>query len=234
MKKYDIFLFDADGTLFDFNMAETSALQAVFDSCGLCYTEDILLKYRQISAPLWRCYEKGKITMEDLLVLRWVHLFNELGICYDAGDFGAKYLNELGEGTSLIDGAPEICEDIVSCNKQLYIVTNGIFTTQKSRIENSAIGKYISGFFVSGAIGFPKPHISFFEHVFSHIPQITKDRILIVGDSLSADIAGGHNAGIDSCWLNISGASNETDIIPTYEISALSELHELINPQQLS
>jgi len=229
LKKYDIFLFDADGTLFDFSLAEAGAVQAMFNSCGFDYTEDILLKYRRLSAPLWERYEKGEITTENLLVLRWVHLFDELGISYDAKDFGGKYLNELGRGIFLIDGALEICRDIVSSNNQLYIVTNGVFATQKARIEHSAISKYVSDFFVSGAIGFPKPHPFYFEHVFSHIPQITKDKILIVGDSLSADIAGGNNAGIDSCWLNISDAVNDTGIIPTYEISALSELHEFIN-----
>ena len=31
MKKYDIFLFDADGTLFDYDMAEANALKTMFE-----------------------------------------------------------------------------------------------------------------------------------------------------------------------------------------------------------
>ena len=34
MKKYDIFLFDADGTLYDFDMAEANALKVMFNNCG--------------------------------------------------------------------------------------------------------------------------------------------------------------------------------------------------------
>lgn len=82
---------------------------------------------------------------------------------------------------------------------------------------------------MSEHIGFQKPHISYFEYVFSHIPSTPKEKILVIGDSLSSDIAGGNNAGIDSCWLNMSGMKNDTNTIPTYEISGLRELYGLVN-----
>ena len=50
MKKYDIFLFDADGTLFDYDMAEANTLKIMFDNCGFAYTEDIRQKYREINS----------------------------------------------------------------------------------------------------------------------------------------------------------------------------------------
>jgi 2-haloacid dehalogenase len=106
-------------------------------------------------------------------------------------------------------------------------VTNGILATQKARIEHSTIKEYISDFFVSEFIGYQKPHALYFEYVFSHIPQIGKSKTLIIGDSFSADIAGGNNSGIDSCWFNKFGDINNTDIIPTYEISRLSELKNI-------
>ena len=68
----------------------------------------------------------------------------------------------------------------------------------------------------------------YFNYVFSHIPQIERNKIIIVGDSLSNDIAGGNNAGIDSCWYNKSGEINNTGIIPTYEINKLCELKKFI------
>ena len=61
-----------------------------------------------------------------------------------------------------------------------------------------------------------------------HRPQVGKDKILIIGDSLSSDIAGGVNAGIDSCWFNEHNNENNTDIVPTYEINKLGELQKFI------
>jgi 2-haloacid dehalogenase len=229
MDKYDVFLFDADGTLFDYDKAEENALKIMFDYCGFNYSESIRSKYREINSQVWESYEKGEISKTELQTLRFSRLFNDIGIYYDVKTFNEKYLNELGKGSFLIDGVLEICKKITSCDKKVYIVTNGILATQKARIEHSQIKEYISDFFVSEFVGFQKPHIKYFEYVFSHIPQIKKDRLLIIGDSLSADIAGGNNAGIDSCWFNKSGDINSTNIIPTYEINKLNELKKYIN-----
>jgi 2-haloacid dehalogenase len=229
MNKYDVFLFDADGTLFDYDKAEENALKIMFGYCKFDYSENIRLKYRKINSQVWESYEKGEISKTELQTLRFLRLFNDLGIDYDAKTFNEKYLNELGKGSFLIDGALEICKKITSYDKNIYIVTNGMLTTQKARIEHSQIKEYISDFFVSEFIGFQKPQTQYFDYIFSHIPQIEKDRFLIIGDSLSADIAGGNNAGIDSCWFNKSGNKNSTNIMPTYEIRKLNELEKYIS-----
>lgn len=228
MKKYDIFLFDADGTLYDFNSAEANALERMFKKCKLTYTESIRDKYREINTQAWESYEKGEISRDELQTSRFTRLFDSIGVHCDASEFNREYLYELGKGAFLIDGAFEICKHITSFNKKIYIVTNGILATQTARIKHSQIKDYISGFFVSEFVGFQKPHISYFEYVFSHIPQVGKDKILIIGDSLSADIQGGHNAGIDSCWFNEINKENNTGIKPTYEIQHLSEMQKFI------
>ena len=66
MKKYDIFLFDADGTLYDFDKAEENALKIMFDYCGFEYSEDKRSIYREINSRVWEGYEKGEITKDEL------------------------------------------------------------------------------------------------------------------------------------------------------------------------
>ena len=46
MKKYEIFLYDADGTLYDYDMAEANALKSMFHHCGITYDEGIRTRYR--------------------------------------------------------------------------------------------------------------------------------------------------------------------------------------------
>ena len=228
MKEYEIFLFDADGTLFDFDLAEESAIQSMCATSGLPYSPALLIKYREISAQLCDDFEKGVLTQTELQTLRFSRLFDEIGFVYDASHFNGRYLVELGKGSFLLDGAVEICKELVESGRVIYIVTNGFLAPQTARIENSPIIDYVSGYFVSEAVGFQKPHPSYFDYVFSHIPPVKKEKVLIVGDSLSADIAGGNNAGIDSCWLNGNGKHNETNIMPTYEIRELNELRGLV------
>ena len=228
MKKYNIFLFDADGTLYDFNMAEANALRVMFNSCGFGYSDETLAKYREINVRLWDSYEKGETSKDELQTLRFSRLFEAIGIHYDETGFNKKYLAELGKGTFLIDGALEICKEITKNSKLVYIVSNGILATQEARIKHSLIKDFISDFFVSEFVGFKKPDVEYFEYVFSHIPQVGKDKILLVGDSLSADIAGGNNAGLDTCWFNMDRSENQTGIVPTYEISRLHDLNSFI------
>lgn len=228
MKKYEIFLFDADHTLYDYNKAEENALKTMFDYCGFSYSAEIRARYRIINDEAWTAYEKGELSISDFPTTRFSRLLNEIGEQYDASEFNQKYLAELGKGTFLIDGAVDICKAIVAANKQIFIVTNGLLATQESRIKHSLIKDYISDYFVSSAVGYQKPDGMFFEYVFSHIPQIGKEKMLIIGDSLTADIAGGNNSGIDSCWFNEHGIENTTGITPTYEISKLSELQKFI------
>ena len=227
-KKYDMFLFDADDTLYDYDKAEAHALKTMFDYCGFTYEESIRTIYREINSQAWRDYEAGKISMTDLQTIRFERLFKEIGVSHDTRDFNTRYLAELGRGTFLIDGAPEICKAIVSKNKQIFIVTNGMLATQESRIKHSLIKEYISDYFVSGFVGYQKPDVRYFEYVFAHIPKVSKEKIMIIGDSLSADIAGGNNAGIDSCWFNPHGYSNDTGIEPTYEVSKLTDLVKFV------
>lgn len=228
MKKYEIFLFDADGTLYDYDKAEKYALQTMFKHCDFKYSESIQTRYREINTQVWESYEKGEISKIALQTVRFNRLFDEIGVQYDTVDFNTRYLAELGKGTFLIDGAIEICRDIVARSKQIFIVTNGILATQEARIKHSLIKEYISDFFVSEFVGYQKPDREYFDYVFSHIPKIAKDKILIIGDSLAHDIIGGNNAGIDTCWFNESGNVNSANIKPTYEIRMLNELQKFI------
>ena len=229
MKSYDVFLFDADGTLFDFALAEATAFRTVYEGYGLKCSEKIITLYSKINDNLWKTFETGSITIEGIKTQRFIRLFDELGIKCDAFDFNDKYVIELAKGVFLIDGAKEICEKITSLNKTIYIVTNGITQVQKTRLSKSLIKDYISDCFISEQIGFQKPDKRYFEFVFSQIPQISKDRVLLVGDSLTADIAGGINAGIDTCWFNKNKFENQTSVKPTYEIHRLSELEQYID-----
>ena len=228
MKKYDIFLFDADNTLYDFDKAEAHAFEISFRNYGFHYTDAIREKYREINRQEWDKLEKGEISKDDLQTSRFVRLFDYVSVECDAKQFNDKYLYELGKGAFLIDGAREICEHIVSRGKKIYIVTNGILATQTSRIQHSSIKDHISDFFVSEFVGHQKPHPAYFEYVLSRIGQIAKCKILIVGDSLASDIQGGINIGIDTCWFNAKNADNHTGIAPTYEIRSLNEVSQFV------
>ena len=110
----------------------------------------------------------------------------------------------------------------------LAIITNGPKSQQYSRLENAKISEYFSYIFVSEEIGYNKPNIKFFEYMFEKIEEKDKNKMLVLGDSLTSDIQGGINAGIDTCWCNWKKKENKTTIKPNYEINKLEELLSML------
>ena len=100
--------------------------------------------------------------------------------------------------------------------------------TQRLRIANSKIARFISFVVVSDDVGYSKPSINFFLNTFRIIGCHSKDSILIVGDSIDSDIQGGINAGIDTCWYNPSKKQKPKTINIKYVISDLRQLSKII------
>ena len=110
----------------------------------------------------------------------------------------------------------------------LYGATNGITTIQKGRLAHSPITRYFKKVFISEELKVAKPSPLFFDRVAKDIPDFDKDTAVMIGDSLTADIQGGINAGIDTIWVNLAKKENRTMIKPTVEVRSYAELLEFL------
>ena len=81
--KFTTLLFDADGTLLDFDATEKRALQRVFDLHHYPLTNEMKKRYQDINAQLWSAYEEGEISREAVIYTRFGKLFREFGIADD-------------------------------------------------------------------------------------------------------------------------------------------------------
>ncbi|PGM98570.1 YjjG family noncanonical pyrimidine nucleotidase [Bacillus cereus] len=227
MKKYKTLLFDVDDTLLDFQMAEKIALRMLFEEKGLLLTDEIEERYKKINKGLWGSFEKGEITRNEIVNTRFSILFKEYGEEVNGILFENNYRSYLEEGNQLMQGAFEFINQIQS-EYDLYIVTNGISKTQDKRLRNAGLHSLFKDIFVSEDTGFQKPMKEYFDYVFERIPNFSPEEGLIIGDSLSADIKGGYVAGIDTCWFNPEKKSNDSEIVPTYEVHNFEELYALL------
>ncbi|HOU11834.1 MAG TPA: YjjG family noncanonical pyrimidine nucleotidase [Anaerolineae bacterium] len=228
---YTWFLFDADDTLFDYDKAEVVALSSTFAQFGCGYDPAYLDAYHTINAQLWRDFERGAIKQELIKTLRFARLFDAIGLtpAPDLATFSARYLENLGSCTFLIDGAETVIA-VLRGVARLGVITNGLQVVQRGRIARVSIGDAFEVVVISEEVGCSKPHATIFDVAFAQMSHPRKDEVLMIGDSLTSDIKGGSDYGIDTCWYNPSGAPRPQDVTITYEIRALRELLSLFCP----
>lgn len=228
MEKYELLLFDLDDTLIDFSKDQELAFKYAFESIGGQYTDNVLKEYNKINDIVWKELELGKIkTVENLYEKRCNMLFK----MYNIQGSTNKFNKLLDEGFQK-NGTPfENVENILEKLHKKYklgIITNGPKSQQYVRLKNAGLEKYFLHIFVSEEVGYNKPNIKFFEYIFKKLKEKDKSKILIIGDSLTSDIQGGNNWGVDTCWYNRKSKSNNTDIKPNYEIKDLKDLTKIL------
>jgi len=226
-KHYSWLWFDADGTLFDYNRAEAAALKNTFHSLTLPFEDTYLDVYRKINHGLWQALERQEITQTVLGLRRFELLMEALQVTGSPKQMSSTYVEQLSICSELMEGAYEVLQDLHE-KSQIAIVTNGLQTVQRGRLAHSTIRDFINELIISEEIGAAKPGRAFFEAAFTRCGNPARSEVLIIGDSLTSDIQGGVDYGIDTCWYNPIGQPGPEDLPIVYEIRHLHELLELI------
>lgn len=238
--RYTTLLFDADDTLLDFKASEQDALSYIFEQVNVPLTAEILSFYHEINHGLWEAFERGEISRNDILQTRFVTVFDALqkqgiapmnlifgGKPIDSTDLEPIYQAKLAMGHNLIPGAKELIETLRKTHR-VYIVSNGVATTQQNRLNASGLFPLFEDIFISEMTGYQKPQVEFFHYCINRIPEFSPEATLIIGDSLTSDIKGGNNIGIDTCWFNPRQEEKRIDVTVTYEIHKLEELYQIV------
>ncbi len=208
-KLYRDLLFDADGVLLNFKESENQALPRAFAFFSCPFDERVKRVYEKINGDLWTALERGEVTKEEVLLTRFGKTFRALGKDYPAPEVSSEtferiYQNYLAEGAYVYPETLEVIRKL-ALRFDLYIVTNGVANTQERRLRETGLYDFFLQIFISERIGAPKPSPRFFAYVEKHIRDFDKEKALLIGDSLSADIQGAQNAGLDAYFLNREG-----------------------------
>lgn len=216
---------DIDNTILDFGKCSRQSVKDGFRDFGLKYNEGVMDVFHKVNDRLWLKIEDGTLTREGLHEIRWKTVFQELGIEADGVAFEKQFVSNLHESSEPVDGAYEFLE-YLSNKYTLCAASNGPYEQQCHRLKKAEMLKYFSHVFVSEDIGVSKPDIKFFTECQKRLGGISKEKLMLIGDSPTADIKGGRDFGIRTCWFNIKG-SNE-NVLCDYVINSLSEIKNIL------
>ncbi len=225
---YTHVLFDADDTLFDFQRAcRLSIAETVRQMTGgdIPGAFDI---YERSNRRWWDRFEKGEATMDQLSVGRFIDFTADMNLQHvgTPEQWRDVYQRNLGSCPVMVDGAQELCFRLKG-RCRMYIVTNGIAAVQRDRMSRSQVKDCFEELFISQELGCRKPQPEYFEKVLERLGDVDKRNILVVGDSLTSDIAGSIAAGLDVCWFNPHG-KDAGDLQPAYTVSRLDEIDAIV------
>lgn len=224
---YTTFLLDLDHTLFDTDASEVAAFEQTMLAANIEQPDSYLQAFKKINLDLWAAVERGEMKPELLRTLRFERFVMAFELDADPEQLSDDYVTGLGAYGDLYDGAREVLEAL-SEKAALGMVTNGLGEVQRSRIARLGLDDYFDAVAISAEIGAAKPDAAIFDLVFESLATSNPESAVMVGDNLSADIAGGANYGIATCWYNPNGRSTNGAHRIDHEIVDLQELVGLI------
>ena len=197
---YTHLFLDADGTLFDFNTSEQKALEkSVRKLCGT-WKPELADMYHQQTKKTWKELEQKLITLERLKTLRFERFKEVSGLDFDIAQMSKVYLDFLSQADDLFPGTVELLENL-SKKYTLVLATNGITSVQRGRVKSTDTAKYFKTIIISEEVGVAKPDPAFFQIASEKVGNPPKEKILMIGDSMTSDMQGAMNYGIDSCLI---------------------------------
>jgi 2-haloacid dehalogenase len=224
---YSTLLFDLDHTLYDSDESERRAYAHTTATFGLAEPELHFATYLDINRAMWAAVERGELDPTEVRHRRFEQFNRSVGLDADPHRMADEFVWGLGAHGELYHGVADLLAALAS-RASLALVTNGLSDVQRSRLSRLGITDYFDAIIVSSEVGVTKPRPAIFELAFVALGDPEKSTAVMVGDSLTSDIAGGRSFGIATCWYNRHGQVADPDVGPTHEITDLTELLHLV------
>lgn len=229
--RYQYLLVDNDNTLMDFSAAEYKALRQTLKEAGLPADVATCDAYQRINQALWQALERGETTQGELKVERFRQLLAYLDESpLQAEALSAAYATNLGNYADLLPGAEEFIQRLHGKMK-IALVSNGVSAIQRNRLSLCPLTPLFDAIIISEEVGIAKPDPAMLQIALDQLGCKDVSQAVLMGDSLSADIAAAKNAGMDSIYFCPRGIQKNT---ATYTVTSHKEaLRLLLNPEDL-
>lgn len=198
-------LLDIDDTLLDFQLGSLQSMQHAFADMGLHFEPEMFDVFRNISNKLWHQIETGELTREKLFEVRWNRILEVLGIKADGIALEKIFHAYLQQSAIPVDGALSMLQYLHTRGYLLACASNAPYEQQLRRLRDAGMFSYLQDVFASEKIGYAKPDKRFFQACHTalchKIPDLKPAQMLMIGDSVTADIAGAQAFGMHTIWF---------------------------------
>ena len=224
---------DIDNTLLSFSGYVKSSMRDGFAKFGLGeYNDGMFDTFERINNGLWKQLERGELTFETLQQIRWNRIFEALNIDFDGVVFEKFFRENLFSNAVPEEGATELLEYLAE-KYVLCAASNGPYEQQINRLRVADMHRFFRHFFISSAVGAQKPSREFFDHCFKCLhgdgmTDLRPEESIIIGDSVTSDMAGGHSYGMHTCLYLRGQDKNEELPSAEYRVKELLDIKRIL------
>jgi len=179
--KYKAILFDLDGTLLDYRVAQKNA------------TDNRAEYFKLVNSPEVQSYESRGVPLPASPEMKTA--FVKAGVQKSPEEFLSSYFSKLSQHGILITGALQILEKLHKQVK-LAVVSNGHSSVQLPRMQRAGIAHFFPHRFFSYNTGIAKPDPKIL-HMAMNALEVKPEETLFIGDSTTSDQPAAHAAGVD-------------------------------------
>ncbi len=201
MKRY--LLFDIDDTLLNFRKAADAVITRALSDAGLAFDEEQFRTYHRVNASLWDKVSRGVLSVPQLYAIRFDVALAAVGLKGDGAFVEARFRHHLGESAVPEEGAAETLAEL-SKRYILAAASNAPQRQQELRLEKAGLRQYFSQVLTSELLGHNKPSAAFFDACLERLGNPPRESVMMLGDSLTADVEAARAAGIDACFVNLA------------------------------
>lgn len=223
--KYSVLLFDLDQTILDTDTNAERALKNLQLPFEFDFTNERVLHWHHTQQKMWADLELGKLTRQQLVDTRFQTYFDDYDIEVDSLALETQFERTFFAEHELMPHAKDLLRQLHG-NYKLAVVSNGTRAKQERILNDARIASLFDEIFLAEDLGYSKPDPRFFEKVSQKLVPYEKSDMLVIGDSLTADIQGAIDSKIDNVWFNPKHL--KTIMSPTYEVSDLQDIANIL------
>lgn len=200
-------LFDLDDTLSDHLACARAGLTAQQQRHDLLAQVPLKTLENEYSIALEATHTRmlaGELTTDQARVIRTQQFFDTFGITLSeqrALEEYAHHRTAYDAAISTVSGSHELLTALTDRGYRLGVITNNLEAEQLAKLARLELRDYFEMLAISGEIGVPKPDPQIF-HVALDRMSLAVDDVVMVGDSLTSDIAGAIGVGMRSVWVD--------------------------------
>lgn len=233
---YKYIIFDVDDTLLNYGSAFYTAEKAIADYLKVEYSEEYMALSEKLGWKAWQDAGLNDTDSEDVqknyhsyyyqyLRQHYRDLIEAYHASVSVEELVGLYIRSVASSKVFMEECTLQVYKVLSEKYRLVLATNGIDVIQRERIQ--AFLPYTYKTYISENMNTIKPAEEFFKYIIDEM-ECDPEECLMVGDSMSNDMVGALDAGMDVCYYNNRNKRIPEGISVNYEIKGIEELLNIL------